>query len=662
MPSPVDKPSPVDDASAVRAETSSVEYMTWNVPGFSAERRLGRGATGEVWAGRDDATGEPVALKRLRPGGGEVDRDRLRSEAALLGAFQHPNVIGLRGVLGTDEGLVLILDLASGGSLAQLLARRERLRSGQVVALFGPLADALGAAHAVGLLHGRVSPGDVLFALDGRPLLADLGTAWLAGLGAGRLAGLDAGRLAGDDASPGYIDPAVRAGAAPGAASDVYSLAAVAAHALTGRALSESADGMQQWADHAQTLGVPLGLVLTLCAALDGDPARRPDAAVFARQLRATGPAESLAAVVPGLPVVADEVTAAAPGGAAALAGVDELTGLGALPGVDELPDVDAATGLGAVPGIDAVPDLDAVPGVDAVPGPDLPTGSEGLAGPGMLTGSRAVRDPGMLRGPGSLTDPGADSRAVTGSAVGPAPDALARRVPRPALAKSSGGGSESARRWSDGPRWWQDRGQWQAGSWRAPGSWRPGRFGRPPGTPPPARRPALALARSVGVAVGALALIAVAAFAWAATDTSPQPPARLAEEAPASAREWTRTLAALDTRRESAFALAEQRLLDEVYVPGSPPLAADQQAVQSLRASRATALGVRHDVRRVRVLTVEGERVRLELADRMPAYRIVDAAGATLRTVPARGEETFQVELARTPAGWRIATLSRED
>jgi hypothetical protein len=118
--------------------------------------------------------------------------------------------------------------------------------------------------------------------------------------------------------------------------------------------------------------------------------------------------------------------------------------------------------------------------------------------------------------------------------------------------------------------------------------------------------------------------------------------------------------LAALDVRRAAAFARADARLLASVYAPGSLPLAVDERSIRTLRAAGATAVGVRHEIRRVRTPVAAAARFRLEFTDRMPAYRIVDARGATLRTVPARAEQAFTAELVRVATGWRIVTLER--
>src|SRR4051794_6182451 len=122
-----------------------VEKLT--VPGYDAEALLGRGAHGEVWRARETATGDVVPLKRVRVGDEPPARDRLRREAALLGALAHDHVVRLRRVVGDAESAVLVLDYAAGGSLAGVLAERSRLEPGEVVTTAAPLAGALAVAH-----------------------------------------------------------------------------------------------------------------------------------------------------------------------------------------------------------------------------------------------------------------------------------------------------------------------------------------------------------------------------------------------------------------------------------------------------------------------------------------------------------------------------------
>lgn len=236
-----------------------------SLPGYDVVELLGFGSGGEVWLAREHSTGEPVALKRLREGADLTARDRLRREAAVLAGVEHPHVLRLRSVVGSGDTLVLVLDLATGGSLARLLATRQRLEPGEVVTLAVPLAQALAAAHAVGVVHGDVTPANVLFAADGRPVLSDLGVARLIGSPAAQRAG-----------TSGFRDPAALGGLDAGPASDVHGLAATCFAALTGHPPYDDLGARRSAAaGHGPLLAV-------LERALAPEPADRPGAAELA--------------------------------------------------------------------------------------------------------------------------------------------------------------------------------------------------------------------------------------------------------------------------------------------------------------------------------------------------------------------------------------------
>jgi eukaryotic-like serine/threonine-protein kinase len=245
----------------------------FTLAGYDVEELVGFGGSGEVWRARDSSTGEVVALKRLR---GDVataiSTRQLQREAALLATVRHDHIVALRSVVATNDGLVLVLDYAEGGSLAAVLGVRGRLSAGEVVTVGAPLAQALSDIHARGLTHGDVTPGNIVFDGSGKPMLADLGVANLIGENA-----CPAGR------TPGYADPALVSTGSPGPASDVHGLAAVCFSALTGVAPYGESDPMV-----AQSLGplapeVPVALVAAIEAGLNPDPASRPDAASFGR-------------------------------------------------------------------------------------------------------------------------------------------------------------------------------------------------------------------------------------------------------------------------------------------------------------------------------------------------------------------------------------------
>ena len=254
------------------------------VPGYTLEARLGRGGSGEVWRAVPRRGGPPVAVKVLVAG----DPERQAREAALLGALDHPHLVRLLEVVhqpqrGGAPRVALVLELLAGGSLAALLARRGRLRPGEVVTAIAPVAAALAHAHGNGVVHGDLSPGNIVFTAEGRPVLTDLGVARVLG------------ETATGEVTPAYVDPTVARGGAPGPASDVFGVAAAAFHALTGIApwnaatpgdtLRVAADGLLP--DLAELAPeAPPELLAVIGRGLAADPHDRGSAAAFALDLR----------------------------------------------------------------------------------------------------------------------------------------------------------------------------------------------------------------------------------------------------------------------------------------------------------------------------------------------------------------------------------------
>jgi hypothetical protein len=141
----------------------------------------------------------------------------------------------------------------------------------------------------------------------------------------------------------------------------------------------------------------------------------------------------------------------------------------------------------------------------------------------------------------------------------------------------------------------------------------------------------------------------------------SPGPSAPGARPAPTDGRQAAalRTaVEALDRSRSVAFAQADVLALGRVYAPGSRGGAADAQALTSLRDAGVRAVGLRHEVVALRVVSTTS-RVELLLTDRMPGYRLVDRRGTVLRSVAPRGLRTFRVELVTIEGEWRIQAVS---
>ena len=280
----------------------------WKTSGYVAEELIGYGASGQVWRGRTARTGRAVALKRIDCSNPAARRSA-QAEAALLSTLDHPTLLRLHEVVTDGNALVLVLDLAEGGSMADLLARRGRLSPGEVITALTPIAAALAYAHDEGVIHCDVSAANVLFTAAGLPLLADLGTA----------------RLLGDTAAPhatlAYLDPSVAAGGPPSAPSDVFALAALTLHALCGRPLwvGDSAAAIVALAalgeidDLDQRLaGTPGPLADVVRRGLSAIPHARGTAAEFALDLRHSGVPLSIeltagrTSAVPARPVSAE--------------------------------------------------------------------------------------------------------------------------------------------------------------------------------------------------------------------------------------------------------------------------------------------------------------------------------------------------------------------
>lgn len=199
-----------------------------DVPGYVLTERLGTGGTGEVWRARRAADRLVVALKVVHARDGDLG-SALR-EAAVLSRVHHPHLLHLYDVLplpgqdGRPTALALAVQLASGGSLAQVLADRHHLTVGELITVVAPLTGALADLHRVGVVHGDVSPGNVLFLGDGMPMLSDVGVARLVGEPVGVLHGTD-----------GMVAPEVIEGFPPGPEADVYAVGALAWMCLTGQ-------------------------------------------------------------------------------------------------------------------------------------------------------------------------------------------------------------------------------------------------------------------------------------------------------------------------------------------------------------------------------------------------------------------------------------------
>lgn len=245
----------------------------FDVDGYEIEGLLSAGPIGETWLARDEANGEQVALRRIRPRDATAV-DQARRLVERLNALGHPRLRRVKELLPYDGELVLVVDHAEGGSVEQLLLVRGVLDPGEVVTIASTVARALAAAHERGLVHGHLTPDSILFSADGQPVLADLGLA--------KLAAPD------DEPSDAYADPAEAGESEPSPAGDVYSLAAICYTALTG--LLPRA-GERHRPIHQVSPGVPPGLAHAIEAGMQRAWDMRPHMSQFGTLLTTSCPA-----------------------------------------------------------------------------------------------------------------------------------------------------------------------------------------------------------------------------------------------------------------------------------------------------------------------------------------------------------------------------------
>jgi len=162
------------------------------------------------------ATAATAAIKLFRPG---TDRSGIDAEIGALARASSPHLVRLADLATAQDGLpVLVLGLLRRQSLAHLLASRGRIESGEAVTILAPIAAAVAELHRVGVAHGGVAAGSVLFDELGTPVLASFGRARIIGE-----------EPAGTSASS--LSPAELAASAP-ALRDLADLAALASAVL----------------------------------------------------------------------------------------------------------------------------------------------------------------------------------------------------------------------------------------------------------------------------------------------------------------------------------------------------------------------------------------------------------------------------------------------
>ncbi|MBB5791561.1 protein kinase domain-containing protein [Jiangella mangrovi] len=629
--------------------------------GYTITRRLGSDASA-MFLAREDATGASVTLRFVGQPDRQV-RDRLRLSAAALRSIDHPHVIEFLDIVDGPGGVVVVLGAAEGGSLAGIIGARGVLPAGEVVTACAPVAEGLTEVHRRGLVHGDLTLDDIVFSLDGRPMVAGIG-----------LVQAGVPLRVGQRARP--VPPEVQAGTPPGPPADVYGLVTAAVVALTGYLPSA----------RLSLPAVPPATQALLASALDPVPNRRPPVSSIGNVFFAVAdpaPVELVLeeghATTGTLRPVLDAPAMGADDDVAAFMRRSTATGRRARRRAEsgdqrEVPEVGTPGAIGGLVAPAGAPGA-AGPGVaGAVPGgagvsPTAPTGpistprrgrrgrgEESPAGPGGP--APAAAGPGGAGqggpGPGGAGPGGPGGRGGAGGRGGrggiddganvPVPDGVLagerRRSRSPSEVLAAAPAAKESRR--GGPPASDDHGG-GGGTKRKDRLW------------------------VVSTLVALLVVAGVAIVGWrifgddtptdgpgngsspdstvASTDLcgGPQP----APTAPPPAvTDWTQEVQRLYSLRAQAFEESNPELLCQVHAPTNSILTDDAELLEEYADAGVHTEGLTFEVVNAELVSQEGGRATVTITQRIPDYTLVNEDGEVEQEIAGTEEQTWDADL----------------
>jgi serine/threonine protein kinase len=251
---------------------------------------LGRGGMAEVYVATDRVLDRSVAFKVL---GSWLANDgtfveRFRREALAAARISHPNLVAVFDAGSEDDVHYIVMELVPGETLADVIRKGGRLHPNRATAIAASVADALGVAHAAGIVHRDVKPGNVMLTPDGRTKLMDLGIAR-------SIDGDSITHASSILGTAGYFSPEQARGDPVDHRSDIYSLGCVLYEMLTGRQPFEAQDPLAVAYKHVHEApvpptslepSIPPGLEAVTLRAMEKEPAARfPSVADMAASL-----------------------------------------------------------------------------------------------------------------------------------------------------------------------------------------------------------------------------------------------------------------------------------------------------------------------------------------------------------------------------------------
>lgn len=210
---------------------------------YTILRNLGEGGFGKVVEAYDERLCRSVALKQLRG----IDRDALMREARLAASLKHPAFVKIFSVEDDGDTQSIVMELVPGVTLRTYCAQQAPTRA-FMLATLAQIAEAMAEAHAAGLVHGDLKPGNLMIEPGGRVRILDFGLA-----SQGDPLATQSNTLANDHGTIAFMAPERLLGKAPDAAGDMYSLGVVLYSMLAGGLPFKHLRGLALAAAHLQS-------------------------------------------------------------------------------------------------------------------------------------------------------------------------------------------------------------------------------------------------------------------------------------------------------------------------------------------------------------------------------------------------------------------------
>ncbi len=283
---------------------------------YELDSRIAIGGMGEVWEATDHVIGRTVAIKILKDEymGDPGFLERFRAEARHAALVNHEGIASVFDYGEENGSAFLVMELVPGEALSTILERDGSLSADKTLDIVAQTSAALQAAHAAGLVHRDIKPGNLLITPDGRVKITDFGIARIADQVPLTATGQVMGTVQ-------YLSPEQASGHPASPATDIYSLGIVAYECLTGKrpftGESQVAIAMAQINEQPPPLPatIPVPVQNLVMAMIAKKPEERPaSAAAVARAATALrrGDVAAAAAAVPAVAtgvIEGDEIT-----------------------------------------------------------------------------------------------------------------------------------------------------------------------------------------------------------------------------------------------------------------------------------------------------------------------------------------------------------------